>query len=295
MIVFVEEGRLGNQLFQYAALATLAKIWNERLILIGFDDLSNVFTGVRGTIVSPRGLTLGGVIKVLRRLLNFAVPRSRLVRVISEERSKSIPVIEVKKGVFETVAYCHDSFFQSEDFFSRDVIEDLFIRQSLRMKADAAFSRIGDSQRPRFFVHIRRGDYLTWPSTDYPAVLPLGWYLRQMAWMRKRYDRPLFLVFSDDMRFAERVAATAPDAYACHEASDVTFSMMSACNGGVLSASTFAWWAAYFAYHGSGRDTKAFRAPFYWAGHRKEDWYPVGIRSSFLGYDRVRKSDWTVG
>jgi hypothetical protein len=45
-LVFPASGRLGNQLFQYSAVRSFMTE-RQRLVLVDFDDLDAVFTGVR--------------------------------------------------------------------------------------------------------------------------------------------------------------------------------------------------------------------------------------------------------
>ena len=46
MIISKGSGRLGNQLFQYAALRTLCEQNEKLVLLLGFDDLQKAFDGI---------------------------------------------------------------------------------------------------------------------------------------------------------------------------------------------------------------------------------------------------------
>ena len=61
---------------------------------------------------------------------------------------------------------------------------------------------------------------------------------------------------------------------------------MKNCDGGILSPSTFSWWAAYLS------SKKKFWAPKYWHGHRRKEFYPIKFKSTFLKYEQVKKSDY---
>ena len=65
------------------------------------------------------------------------------------------------------------------------------------------------------------------------------------------------------------------------------FYIMKNCDGGILSPSTFAWWAAYFS------QKKIFYAPEYWHGHRKKKFHPQGFKTSFLNYKAVNKNEYS--
>ena len=62
--------------------------------------------------------------------------------------------------------------------------------------------------------------------------------------------------------------------------------MMSLCmGGGILSPSTFAWWAARI--HLKQSTSPYFVAPLYWIGHRLSQWYPEGVQTSWIDYRPV--------
>ena len=48
------------------------------------------------------------------------------------------------------------------------------------------------------FVHFRRGDYLYWPSKEFPAVLSLDWYKKAMSLIKEKIQNPIFILISDD-------------------------------------------------------------------------------------------------
>ena len=53
--------------------------------------------------------------------------------------------------------------------------------------------------------------------------------------------------------------------------------------GGILSPSTFAWWAAFLCQRDFSNP--AYIAPRYWIGHRSAKWYPPGIQTDWIQYD----------
>ena len=66
----------------------------------------------------------------------------------------------------------------------------------------------------------------------------------------------------------------------------INFYIMKNCDGGILSPSTFAWWAAYLS------QKKNFFAPKYWHGHRKRKFQPQNFETSFLSYKSVKKNEY---
>ena len=62
---------------------------------------------------------------------------------------------------------------------------------------------------------------------------------------------------------------------------------MSLCDHGVLSASSFSWWAGLYSVQRTltGERYGSFVAPMFWIGHRKEKWHPVTLPyASWLEY-----------
>ena len=55
------------------------------------------------------------------------------------------------------------------------------------------------------FVHFRRGDYLHWPSKEFPAVLSLDWYKKAMSLMKEKLQNPIFILISDDKYYLKDV------------------------------------------------------------------------------------------
>jgi len=110
MIIICENGRLGNQLFQYLSLRSLFP--DQRLVLWGFDDLVGLVTSPNSTVIGantfPPWLTpsrLGLVLHVLTVL--------RLVGRIRETRSDSPYKLQKRRGLFWDTYVVESSFFQN--------------------------------------------------------------------------------------------------------------------------------------------------------------------------------------
>jgi len=178
MIIICENGRLGNQLFQYVSLRSLFP--DQKLILWGFDDLVGLVTTLDATVISanklPPWLTpsrLGRILHVLTVL--------RVLGRIHEVRSDSLYELKKWKGFFRTTYVVELSFFQHQSVTNL-LKPDFSIRPALLKRAEDWF--LGQIDTPRrdnlVFVHVRRGDYLHWPNRENPGVLELDWYERAM-------------------------------------------------------------------------------------------------------------------
>ena len=97
------------------------------------------------------------------------------------------------------------------------------------------------------FVHIRRGDYLRWPSPSSPAVLALSWYLNAIEHMKRSFPDAIFVLMGDDVMYLEDIAGLLPDCFVSHNSPHTDFALMTLCHHGILSASSFAWWGSTYA------------------------------------------------
>lgn len=174
-------------------------------------------------------------------------------------------------------------FFQHRSFIIQNRVSPR-IRPDLVLKAREWLDSkaVAFNERPLVFVHIRRTDYLHWPSSRYPAVLPLDWYRRAMVNLKERVPNAVFVVMGDDHQYLRDFFDESESLLLSENSPEIDLAVMSLCHSGILSASSFAWWGAYLARlrHGQG----LFVAPKYWAGHRSKEWYPAGFVTDWLTY-----------
>jgi len=280
VIVFFEDGRLGNQLFQYAALKELYP--NQRLLFFGFGALKQAIESVDAIIIEKEKLPRF-LMAVLKRLFS-TLAKIRIIGTIQESRENSTYVFKKFRGVFFNIYVLKQSYFQHQDMLERinpslRLNEDIF-----RTASDWLGEKASESSDKNFvFVHIRRGDYLTWPSHEYPAVLERQWYSRAMDRMRAKVKNPIFLLLTDDPYYAKDCFGGQQDILISENDQLVDLALMSLCKHGILSASSFAWWGAWFSKK-LNSDEGFYMAPKYWGGHRKKEWEPEGFITNWITY-----------
>ena len=268
MILVRSAGRLGNQLFVVAALRKLTA-HQEPLVLVGFEDLVESFPGLRGNahhIPMPRKHWWRWTLA--EKILGF-LGFLHIVSVISSDprarrlvRSRGVFPLSVFRG-----GWCQD-----EKLIDPDISQALFSADALDALSPGT-AEMGllpaTQENPVFFVHIRRGDYLTWPTEEFPAALPETWYLEGVARIRDSHPQAQFLIFSDDEAFASEFAKNLESARAMQMSPAETLACMSLCTGGILSASSFSWWGGQLA---SRRSPGPFFAPLHWITWGEERW-----------------------
>ena len=89
------------------------------------------------------------------------------------------------------------------------------------------------------FVHIRRGDYLRWPSADAPAALPYTWYLNAIKSMQAKFPNCIFVLLSDDVLYLEDIFGSSSGFHISNNTPEVDLAIMSLCHSGILSEVPF--------------------------------------------------------
>jgi hypothetical protein len=96
------------------------------------------------------------------------------------------------------------------------------------------------------FLHIRRGDYLTYSDIHY--IQPLEYYMKASENFSK------ILVVSDDMKWVREQDFFKSDKFELFDCDDEleTLAIMASCKAGAIIAnSTFSWWGAFLGAYGS--------------------------------------------
>lgn len=286
MVIFLEDGRFGNQLFQYLGLKNYYP--NHLLILFGFNDLCNVIDVDNAIIFRARFFKNVVFLRVMRLFLKFLSG----LRIISKDVELNQDItysISKKNGLFIQLRWLSNAFFQHNNFINlicNDHFPVNFVKNS---KFLVLAKKILDDLRCCYkneqfvFVHIRRGDYKIWPSADSPAVLPIEWYLRTMNQLRSEIKSSRFLIFTDDHEYVREKLNGINDVTVVRESIYVDFLIMAQCEHGIMSASSFSWWAGYLAHKKNPKGK--FIGPRYWVGHRKEKWYPLYFKFDWIDYE----------
>ena len=99
-------------------------------------------------------------------------------------------------------------------------------------------------------LHVRRGDYVTNPSSlAFHGLCSLNYYRRAINYISDRVDNPVFYIFSDDILW---VRENLQLKHSCHyvESNEGMESyndmrLMSQCQHHIIANSSFSWWGAW--------------------------------------------------
>jgi hypothetical protein len=279
MIIFIGEGRMGNQLFQLAFIQTAISS-QKPLITCRFDQLLQLLEpGQR--ILNIRGRFVRAVLIRFGRPFFALLSRARLIR------SYKVNQVQISGSVFESttfsetrgllpITYVFPCFAQSERFFSAETVKNWKIRASHAKEAKSFLSDLPENS-PKVFVHLRRGDYLSETllgKKDFS--LPLTYFRRQIARIDSIVPNAFFVFLTDDPSFVEMEFADLKQKVISRENAFVDFAIMTECQYGIVSNSSFSWWGTYLM-----KDRKKVIAPKYWLGWKSQIEIPQGIEPSF--------------
>lgn len=285
-VVFHQSGRLGNQVFQYAALRAAIGQRGPRLLLVDFDDLAATFDDVDARFLSTRRPRDRAELVLWYRMRHL---RGGALGKVRPDGATGVPRVVVPGPIVDAGGY-----YQSEHAPAMSVARRLTFRASVAAAAADAMTTWFGAPRsgPVAFIAVRRGDYLRawvgvrpsgvlgWVDEGLPVALDLDWYERGMTELRDLLPGVRFLVVTDDPAWSREHLA-APDVIVSGLSGPVDLALMAQADAGVLSASSLAWWGARFA---ADRAAGPFLAPENWLGHRVGAWWPADIAASHLTF-----------
>ena len=275
MIVMVEAGRLGNQIFQYVGLRSVTRP-RENIVLFGFDGLFATFDDIQARRVPIENSPLRHLASVDYETVDRWAAKIPGVSMMGEDTFGEPDRPSTRNSI------CAPAWFQNGSWAPRHVPPELTIKSVHRTAALLELTRRSLTPEGTAFVHARGGDYRTWPSRESAAILPVSWYAEQVADMRAREPELEFVVVGDDPELGAEAAQAIGGHHIQTGSESIDLALLASCRAGILSASSYAFWGAYFA-HASGSHGP-FIAPEFWIGHRTQQWYPPFIEAGFLEY-----------
>ena len=233
-------GRLGNQMFQYAGLRGIAAHKGYDWVIPSFDGYGDS---------------------------NYGLFDCFKMSSVKEENFGYVQAQSIQSGCFhfsqEFFDNCPDNinlhdYFTTEKYFKN--IEDL-IRNDFEFKDEILnpCKEIFDGLQNPIFLHVRRSDYIN--SQEHHPLCSLQYYENAL----KHFDESSpVLVFSDDIEWCKNQKLFFSDRFMLSEyqekypqKSDTNdgkqnalipyfdLCMMTLCTGGIIANSTLSWWGAW--------------------------------------------------
>lgn len=287
-------GRLGNQLFRYAAARSLQiKYYPDEQLVFDFGYLRREGSPSEGwvnglldfqvtdySLHEKDGVMLhaGSILQRavcvpyylgLRRFNRFQMNDEHLFEKKCAKLLNHFGVYWYRTGYIELdKSFAKDKLmsgcFESPDYFKdyREILLEEFkpIKPKLQHNSNL-YSAASDRQS--VCLSVRRGDFESDKFKSLHSVCTEEYYLQAIDYMRKELDNPVFILFSDDVEWL-RHHIRIPGVETYIERGDdpvwEKLRLMSSCSHFIISNSSFSWWSQWL-----GRaDDKIVVSPSRW-------------------------------
>ena len=267
ILLFSCGGRIGNQLFQLShAIGNRGA--NEWVISIGFAEIEPLIDGPwrrRWLNVSNRSIR-----KIFQTFLYPTVYHGLVRTGIASSHYEENSHLVVKNGRLRRLTVMR-GYFESSLNQPKDFSKSFRLKESILSKVRPILANLPRGKAP-VFVHIRRSDF-----AELSVALPDRYYQEAVRLFRARHPDTFLIAVGDDPDYAEILLQGIDSKTVSRLSPFEDMALMSLCDGGILSNSTFSWWGAFF-----GRRRLAYMAPRYWLGWQEKTWDPPEIRASFM-------------
>ncbi|QSA99632.1 alpha-1,2-fucosyltransferase [Methylomonas sp. EFPC1] len=268
MIIFMADGRLGNQIFQFAFLKQFARK-NEIILCLNMAKFFDVFECDLEDVINCGNRY---IIYLMRRLVipYLIVPLSRLGIVGYVEQKKDDNKAPLSGYFFKngllSISFVNIDFFQSEFFFDLDSFSSNFkIKLEYRLAAYQFLDDIPD-EYTKVFIHVRRGDYLLEYFGGIKGIsLPKRYFKNAVKIVKNKIKNPFFIFLSDDPSYVERCFDCIRPKIISRNSAEVDLAIMSQCTCGIISNSSFSWWGSALMEHKT-----LVIVPKYWYGWKQK-------------------------
>lgn len=260
MIIFFASGQLGNQIFQVLFSQKVReenRRIEEKILLVGFDDFKNTFETdfLKNTTFIKRKSTFHRLFwnRLMRNFLLKFLAKIRLISFVFVEReivfenySRETTKYIYRKGLLNNVLWIKTSFAQSESFFFEKDAKQLKIKSIHLGKAKKILAPFFDKKL--VFIHIRLGDMRNFKVFGKNVIPPFSYYQNQIDYFISKYKDIHFVLLSDEpQNVINNLKFNSNQVFVSQNNSFyVDFTIMTLCNGAILSPSSFGWWGSYF-------------------------------------------------
>ena len=263
MVIVRFQGRLGNQMFQYAFAMSLAKKFKTFFLIDNFEQ--SIF--LKYFRVEPISKWPFFYKKLLSVFGKYSMQKL--------EQSGNEPP---ENWLMENLDHrYYKGFFQSEKYFEnvQALVKERFtIKKEFRKMFHDSFG-LQFSEKRILAIHCRFGDYLnSWGVKNLGGEnlsLPVSYYKNALNLISDITDYTIIVV-TDDKALAEQLFQFIPVKFIVSALDIIDFQILQHAHKLIISNSSFSWWAAYL----NINSAQVF-APQYWLGFRIDREWPLGI------------------
>jgi len=271
MIVTKIEGRLGNQLFQYAFTYSTSRKYKQ-IYYFRVDPyyVFSVYMYFKLRRAEYLRLFLSRSVYYLLRRLNVAF------HIKKEDETVGAKEVNVfYEGYFQSI-----SFFEN---YERQVRKMFKLKKKYINEFNEKYKFVFSSSFKTAVIHVRRTDFSSFGNDELGGkdlTLPLTYYQKCINDLECIPGLKL-IVISDDQEYVKNNFKFRNDFQFENNSEIVDFQLLLNADYLVISNSTFAWWAAFL----NSKKTIVY-APKYWLGFKVKNESPNGI-SLFLDWNFV--------
>lgn len=288
ILYFTASNGLGNALVEMSVIKFLYPESKVYLFTSNINNINRIFTSDKNikVINYPWSWKFRLIVEIIKMIL-FRLTKFRILSLIHEYNdNENNRVILEKKGILNKICLVEfKSHFQIKKY-----LEKVSLPIELKLFDSDIKSLISKNEKLKSvnwekscFVHIRRGDYMFYPDTRYPAILDLDWFKKSIEIIKDKKNIEYFLIFSNDRFYINDFFEKNNEIVIHHEDVLNDLLIMSKCKHGILSASSLSWCAATLSKDRFKSD-QYFIAPNHWIGHRKKIWYPKNFKFEWIKY-----------
>jgi hypothetical protein len=260
------EGRLGNQLFQYA----LAFANSKRKGTFFFIDQ------LKWNFIAEKYFTLPTYRKILnsiRTISYYKLYKNKFSVCTENENYDFLNLMNFGNNSYFM------GYFQSEKYFAEykeQVVKEFRVKPSWKNLFEQKYSDVFKNNKT-IAVHVRKGDYTDMgilQGNPRDMSLPDAFFMNCLHEI-ENLEKYKILFVSDDIEYCKKAFGHLPNAFFEHNDMIVDLQIMTHADVCIISHSSFSWWGAYL---NNKADKKVF-APKNWLGFKDKFENPSGIMS----------------
>ena len=230
--------RLGNIMFNYAALIGLSSRYNATPVMLPDFELFGIFK-----LSAAKSKNMENTLGMYQNYEEYG--RRACAYDVRTEHLK--PVNTRFYGYFQSFKYF--------DNYQENVRREFQFRDEISQEAEAlhkharTLEQVSSSHKKTVIgIHARRGDTLDPYFSSYGYSTPEeDYYQSAMEYFKSKYHNIVFIVCSDDKNWAKRYIKGDQVVYSEHSSSAIDLAILSLCDHVIVSVGSFGWWGAWLA------------------------------------------------
>ncbi|MES2377392.1 MAG: alpha-1,2-fucosyltransferase [Bacteroidota bacterium] len=278
MVAIRLEGRLGNQLFQYAFIYSSAKKLGTKFYIDQYIEpftAGKYFNNLNKTASPVEGLFR---IKGFKNIFSFHLRRLyyRLALHLFKLTTVVYDGLILPAEIKPENNTMYQGFFQSELFFApfkNEIRNNLTLKSKFINEFKLRYGKLYQNNQI-VTVHIRRTDYLHLGHLNLGGndlSLPIGYYKKAIE--NFSGQNVTFVFISDDVPFVEENFKHVTSKIISTDTEIMDFQHLINADACIISNSTFSWWGAWL----NNKPNKKVFAPKYAMGWRIKQDYPKNM------------------